>query len=38
MSFISSFEVIDVVIPDPNFLHVSASAATAGNPNGIKSF
>ena len=38
MSFISSFEIIDVVIPDPNFLHISASAAAAGNPNGIESF
>ena len=38
-SFISSFEIINVVIPDPNiFLYIAASVpdAAAINPNGIK--
>ena len=39
MSFISSFEIIKVVVPDPNiFLCIPASAADAAavNPKGIK--
>ena len=39
MSFISLFEIIKVVVPDPNsFLCIPASAADAGtvNPKGIK--
>ena len=39
MSFISSFEIIKVVFPDPNiFLCIPASAANAAavNPKGIK--
>ena len=39
MSFISLFEIINVVVPDPNiFLCISASAADAPavNPKGIK--
>ena len=39
MSFISSFEIIKVVVPDPNiFLYIPASAAdtAAVNPKGIK--
>ena len=40
-SFISSFEIIKVVLPDPNiFLCIPASAsdAAAVNPKGIKTF
>ena len=38
ISFISSFEVINVVVPDPNiFLWIAATvAAAAVNPKGIK--
>ena len=39
ISFISSFEIINVVTPDPNiFLWIAASVADAAavNPNGIK--
>ena len=39
MSFISSFEIIKVVVPDPNiFLCIPSSAADAAsvNPKGIK--
>ena len=39
ISFISSFEIINVVTPDPNiFLWIAASVADADvvNPNGIK--
>ena len=37
MSFISSFKIINVLVPDPNiFLWIAASAAAAVNPNGIK--
>ena len=39
ISFISSFEFINVVIPDPNiFLWIATSVAddAAVNPNGIK--
>ena len=39
MSFISSFDIISVVVPDPKiFLCIPASAADAAavNPNGIK--
>ena len=41
ISFISSLEIINVVVPDPNiFLWIVASVAdaTAVNPNGIKMF
>ena len=37
--FISLFEIINIVLPDPNiFLWIAASVADAGavNPNGIK--
>ena len=37
--FISSFEIINVVVPDPNFflwIAASVAAAAAVNPNGIK--
>ena len=40
MSFVSSFDIISVVLPDPNifyvFLHLSAADAAAINPKGIK--
>ena len=37
ISFISSFAIISVVIPDPNiFLWIAASAADGINTNGIK--
>ena len=37
ISFISSLEIINVVLPDPNiFLWIAASIAAAVNPNGIK--
>ena len=39
MSSISSFDIISVVVPDPQiYLHIPASAADAAavNPNGIK--
>ena len=37
MSSISSFNIISVVVPDPIFLCIFASAAdAASNPNGIK--
>ena len=39
MSFISSFEIINVVVPDPKiFFWIAASVAYAAdvNPNGIK--
>ena len=37
ISFISWFEIIKVVVPDPNiFLWIAASVADAVNPNGIK--
>ena len=41
ISFISSFEIINVVIPDANiFLSITASIADAAavNPNDIKAF
>ena len=41
MSFISSFYIINVVVPDPNiFLWIAASVAdtVAVNPNAIKTF
>ena len=37
ISFISLFEIINVITPDPNiFLWTAASVAVAVNPNGIK--
>ena len=39
ISFISSFEIINVIVPDPNiFVWIAASAVdvAAVNPNGIK--
>ena len=38
MSFISSIEIIKVVVPEPSFFCIPASAADAAavNPNGIK--
>ena len=41
MSSISSFDIINVVVPEPRiFLCISVSAADAAavNPNGIKTF
>ena len=39
MSFISSFDIISVVVPDPKIflcIYASAADAVAVNPNGIK--
>ena len=38
MSFISSFEIIKIVAPEPSFFLIPASAADAAaiNPNGFK--
>ena len=37
MSFISSFEIIKVVVPEPRiFFCIPASAVAGVNPNGIK--
>ena len=36
MSFISSFDIISVVVPDPNIFYAAAAEADADNPKGIK--